>query len=89
MRWIGAFVSWNRRTRGASHAMRLLAALALLGLAALMLVGSISDGMKRPTAPRIEFRPQPKRAPLQRMPGVRRALACEPPLAAWEVETCT
>ena len=70
-------------------ALRLLGALVLLGLAALMLAGSISDGMKRPTAPRIEFRPESKPPVLERMPGVRRALACEPPLAAWEVETCT
>lgn len=69
---------------------RLLAALVLLAFAALMLAGSLSEGMRRRhTAPQIEFRPEPKRAPLERMPGVRRALACEPPLAAHEVETCT
>lgn len=69
---------------------RFLGALVLLALAALMLVGSVSEAMRaRPVSPKIELRPETKRPSLERMPGVRRPLACEPPLAAHEVETCT
>lgn len=67
--------------------MRLLGALVLLALAALMLIGSVSEAMRaRPVSPHIE-KPAPPSKPIV-IPWRRRALACEPPLAAHELETC-
>lgn len=55
--------------------MRLLATLVFLAFALLMLAGYISEGMRRPTAPHIDFKPMPKAPALERLP-VRR-IDCE------------